>query len=100
MYITVIEMKRWLNIPFMDDDLTIAEMIEGAEDAIEQHIDRKLSDLKDASTNDIPASLKTAIKTLTANFYQNRESIAYGQPFKVPYSLEFLLQPWKNYDKD
>lgn len=99
-YITIEEMRRWMNIPFTDDDLTIGEIIEGAEDAVEQHIGRKLASLQDVSTNDIPPSLKTAIKTLAANFYANRESIAYGQPYRVPYSYEYLLQPWKKYDRD
>lgn len=97
MYITVNEMKRWLNIPFNDDDLTISEMIDAAEGAVEKHINRKLSSLE--INGDIPADLKTAIKTLAANFYQNRESIAYGQPYKIPYTFEYCLTPYRNLDK-
>ena len=100
-YITVEEMRRWMNIPFTDDDLTIAEMIEGAEDAVIRHLNRdSYAELVDTSTNDIPSGLKTAIRTMVANLYQNRESIAYGQPYKVPYTYEYLLQPYKKYTRE
>lgn len=90
-----------MNIPFTDDDLTIAEMIEGAEDVITAHLNRtSLAELEDSATRDIPEGLKTAIKTLVANFYQNRESIAYGQPYRVPLSYEYVLQPYKKYTRE
>lgn len=99
MYVTVEELRRYLNIPFCDDDLLIAELGEAAEDVLTGHLNIESLDVYEDEAGELPAALKTAIKTITANFYQNRESIAYAQAYKVPYTLEYMIQPYKNYQK-
>ena len=85
---------------FTADDLLLADLEETAEQTLAGHLNVKsLSEFEDQA-GDIPSALKTAVKVITANFYTNRESIAYGQPYRVPYTLEFLIQPWKNYHKN
>lgn len=99
MYLTVESVRRFLNIPFTDDDELLMELIEGAESAIEHHIGQPISTFV-SEDRELDPGLKTAIKTLVANLYSNREPVAYGQVYKVPYTMEYLLQPYKKYTKD
>ena len=99
MYVDVIDLRRYLNIPFVEDDLLLAELEETAEQVLRGHLNVESLEVFEDQNGDIPQALKTAIKTITANFYSNRESIAYGQPYRIPYSLEWLIQPYKNYTK-
>ena len=77
----------------------LAELEETAEQVIAGHLNVESLEVYEDECGDIPQALKTAIKTVVANFYSNRESIAYGEPYRVPYTLEFVLQPFKNYQK-
>lgn len=99
MYVTVEELRRFLNIPFCEDDLLLAELEEAAEDVLTGHLNIESLTVYEDESGELPAALKTAIKTITANFYQNRESISYAQAYKVPYTLEYMIQPYKNYQK-
>ena len=98
-YVQVEDIRRYLNLPFCDDDLLLAELEEAAEEVLAGHLNVESLEVYEDKNQEIPQAIKTAIKTVVANFYQNRESIAYAQPFKVPYSLEYMLQPFKNYTK-
>ena len=99
MYVTVEDMRRYLNLNMCEDDLLLAELEESAEDILAGHLNVESLEEYEDDKNDIPQALKTAIKTIVANIYTNRESIAYGQPYRVPYTLEFIIQPYKNYLK-
>ena len=98
-YVEVIDIRKYLNLPFCDDDLLLADLEEAAEEVLAGHLNvESLSQYED-SNGELPAALQTAIKTIVANIYQNRESVSYGQPYRVPYQLEYLIQPFKNYLK-
>ena len=99
MYVTVEDMRRYLNLNMCEDDLLLAELEESAEDILAGHLNVESLEEYEDEKKDIPQALKTAIKTIVANIYTNRESIAYGQPYRVPYTLEFIIQPYKNYLK-
>lgn len=99
MYVTVEDIRKFLNIPFCDDDLMLADLEEAAEEILAGHLNVDSLQQFEDEQGDIPQALKTAIKTIVANIYQNRESIAYGQPYRIPYTLEFIIQPFKNYLK-
>lgn len=99
MYVDIDEMKRHLNILFNDDDLYLAELEEAAENTVAAHLNRpSLAALADGGR--LPADVRLAIKTLVANWYVNREPVSYGNPNKVPYTLEYVLQPYKLYTKE
>ena len=99
-YVEVIEIRRYLNLPFTDDDLLLAELEESAEQVLAGHLNVESLEVYEDKQQDIPQALKTAIKTLVANMYVNREPVSYGEPHKVSFSLEYLLQPYKNYTKN
>lgn len=99
MYVDIDEMKRHLNILFNEDDLYLAELEEAAENTVAAHLNRpSLTAL--AVDGRLPADLRLAVKTLVANWYVNREPVSYGTPSKIPYTLEYVLQPYKLYTKD
>ena len=99
MYVTVEDVRRYLNINFCQDDLMLCELEETAEQVVAGHLNVESLEVYEDECGDIPQALKTAIKTVVANLYSNRESIAYGEPYRVPYTLEYILQPFKKYEK-
>lgn len=99
-YVTVDDIKRYTNVTFCSDDLLFAELEETAESVLAGHLNVKSLDEYEDEEGNIPEALKTAVKAIVANIYSNRESIAYGQPYRIPYTLEFIIQPYKNYLKN
>ncbi len=100
MYVTVEEIKQHLYIDFEADDAVLAEMINAAEEILEKYLNTSYSNVlnKDGT---FPFPLKQAIKILVGNLYANRESVAFNAvPYKIPYSMEYLIQPYKNYKRE
>ncbi|MGL5894507.1 MAG: head-tail connector protein [Bacteroidales bacterium] len=93
--ITLEELRAQVNVDYDDDDDYLSALIDVAEEAVESHINRPLEEL--LVEGKYPARIKHAVKLLCANLNQNRESIAYSSPHQVPYTYEYLLQPFKKY---
>ena len=99
MYITIEEIKQHLYIDFEADDIALSDMINTAEEIIEKYLNVSLLSL--ATDNKLPYSIKQAIKIMVGNLYSNRESVAFNAiPYKIPFSYEYLLQPYKNYKRE
>lgn len=99
-FIELDDLKAHLNIDkeYTDEDKYILDLWDAAVAAIERYIDHPIADyLEDGQL--IP-DLQHAAKLLVATWYMNRESVAYGNPQKVPHSLEFLLQTYIDYYHD
>lgn len=98
MYLYIKDIKKHLNIEqdFKDDDMYITSLAQVAEEIVQADIDTDLSDLED-SEGEIPSPLKQAMLLLIGNFYANRESVAYANMVKVPYSYQYLIDLYKNY---
>lgn len=97
-YVTVEDIKKHLYIDFEADDYIIADSIDAAQSIIEKYLNVKLDDL--VVDERLPYPLIQAIKIMCGNLYNNRESIAFNAvPYKIPFSFEYLLQPYKNYKR-
>jgi uncharacterized phage protein (predicted DNA packaging) len=98
MYIQLYQIKKHLNIDsnFHDDDEYLVSLEEVAEKVVEQNIDTKLTKLEDGD-GEIPSPLTQAMLLLIANFYANRESVAFAQSANVPYSYQYLIDLYRNY---
>jgi uncharacterized phage protein (predicted DNA packaging) len=97
-YITVEDVKRHLYIDFEADDKIIADYIDASQEIIEKYLNVKLCDL--VVDERLPYPVLQAIKIMTGNLYNNRESVAFNSvPYKVPFSFEYLIQPYKNYKR-
>lgn len=98
LYVSVDELKFQVNLAreYRDEDEHLLELLAVAVVSIEKHIQQPLTEFVDESGKLNPM-LRHAIRILAAHFYVNREPVAYGQPHIVPYTLEYLLQPFKKY---
>lgn len=97
-YITLAEAKAHLIVDksFVDDDLYIAGLIDAACDAVAEHLDTCLGCLETAD-GELPPAVRHAILLMVGNLYANREPVAYTSVNKVPYTLEYLLAPYRRY---
>jgi len=90
-------LKTHLNIDkfYADEDEYLYQLFEVALRAIENHIDQPISNF--CTDGQLEAPLMHAAMLLTATYYQNRESVSYGQALPVPHGYEYLLAPYVNY---
>lgn len=97
MYTTLDETKKHLLVDnaFTDDDAYILALIDVAEDAVAKNLDIALEDL--TVGDEIPPAVKAAILLLVGNLYANREPVAYTSVSKVPYTFDYLISLYKNY---
>ena len=95
-YTNLIDAKQHLNIEadYTDDDNYIISLLNVSELAISNYCNDTFSDYT-AST--APVTLIQAVYFLTANFYVNRQPVSFAQGYQIPYTFEFLLNPYKNY---
>ena len=95
-YSTLYEIKKHLNIEssFTDDDSYINQLLSVAELAINNYCNNGLSGY---TSSTIPVTIKQASLLLTAHFYLNRQIISFANGIEIPYTFQFLLNPYKNY---
>lgn len=100
MYVTIEEIKQHLYIDFEADDILLADMIQAAEEIIEKYLNTTFDTLLNENGT-LPFPIKQSIKIMVGNLYNNRESVSFNAyPSKIPYSFEYLLQPYKNYKRE
>lgn len=97
LFVSTEELKAHLNITaeYVGEDEYLLGLLETAQVSAEMSIHRPLSDcVKEGRLNPM---LKHAIKILAGTFYANREAVAYMQPHPVPYTIDYLFQPFRKY---
>lgn len=98
-YVTVEDIKKHLYIDFEADDYIIANSIDASQEIIEKYLNVKLCDL--VVDEQLPYPILQAIKIMVGNLYNNREGVSFNAvPYKVPFSFEYLLQPYKSYKRE
>ena len=97
MYIELEDVKRHLIIEDNADDLYLLTLIDAAIADVEYHIDDKLSNLEDCNGN-LPSGLIHAIMLLIGTWYNNRESVSYGNAHAIPQTFDYLIQHYINYE--
>ena len=97
-YVTLNEAKKHLLVDssFTEDDNYIMSLIQVSEDSVQQHLNFSLSDLEDEGGN-LPPSLKHAILLMVGNLYMNREPVTFGSVAQIPYTLEYLINLYRNF---
>ena len=95
-YITLDEAKAHCRVDITDDDSYLTDLIAVCEQTIANEIGETTID-EVASGGVIPSPLKQAILLMIGHFYNMREPVITGTPVKVPYTLEFLIAPYKNW---
>lgn len=101
MYIDNVILKKHLNIDesFIDDDEYIKALCLAAENAVENHLQRPLSEITN-ERGKLPPAVKHAILLLVGHFYANRESVSFASASEIPLAYQYLLQPYKSYAFD
>ena len=97
MYTDLHTLKEHLRIDVDVEDNYLMQIIEAAENSVQNHIGVDLCEYVD---NDgyLPPALQQAILIMAGNMYNNRESIAYTSSYSIPMSLEYMLAQFKKYD--
>ena len=101
MYIDTVILKKHLNIDesWVEDDEYIKALCKAAECAVENHIQRPLTEIVDEHGR-LPAAVKHAILLLVGHLYANRESVSFATATEIPLAYQYLLQPYKSYAFD
>lgn len=96
-YTTLEDAKKHLNIEatWTEDDAYITSLLNVAELAIQNYCGN--DDLADYTILTAPVTLVQAAYFLTAHFYVNRQIVSFSQGVEIPYTLQFLINPYKNF---
>lgn len=97
MFITLFEVKRHLNIETVcvDDDPYLQDLIAVAQHSATLYCNGGLDTYTDQT---IPVTVKQATLMLVAHFFLNRAIVAFSNgSAEIPYTLKFLLDPYKNF---
>lgn len=91
---TVAELKEHLNIEldFTEDDNYLQQLLNVSELAVWNYCNGGIDEL-----SEIPVTIKQAYLFLAAHYYLNRTPIAFTSTSELPYTFQFLLNPYKNF---
>ena len=93
LYLDVSELRAHINVDYTDEDTYLESLLETAQASVEKRIQRPLKECE-IEEGKLNPMLKHAILILAATFYDNRESVSFGQPKPVPYTLDYLIIPF------
>ncbi len=93
-YTTVAELKEHLNIEldFTEDDNYLQSLLNVSELAVANFCNGGINEVIE-----IPATIKQAYLFLAAHYYLNRTPIAFTSTSELPYTFQFLLNPYKDF---
>ena len=95
-YFTLNELKQNLNIEldYTNDDIYLTGLTSVACQAVDNFTNYGLTGY---TGNTIPISVKQAAIMLASHLYLNRTPVSFAQGYEIPYSFQFLLNPYKNF---
>lgn len=97
MNITIEQLKQQLNIEsdFVDDDAYLQQLIDVAILSTKNYLGSDA--LTGYTDTTIPISIEHAVIMLAGHLYVTRTPVAFAQAMEIPYSYQFLLNPYKDY---
>ena len=98
LYATLQMLKEQVNLveEYTGDDTKLSRLLLTAQESVEKHIQQPLSGFVNEE-GELNPMLVHAILIIAAHWYQNSEPVAFVQPRVIPYTYEYLLQPFKKY---
>jgi hypothetical protein len=98
MYISLDLAKKHLNIEdtFTLDDEYILGLCSVAENAVEVHCNRPLSEIAERNGGCLPSPLLQAMLLMIGDLYREREPL--GKLYALPLSYEYLISLYINYN--
>lgn len=100
-YLTLDQIKKHLNIDdyYEGDDTYLTSLGDVAEQIVEQHLERSLSEL--VVNESLPAPIIQAMLLFIGTLYMSREHVAFGQAYQIPAAYTntylYLLDPYLSY---
>ena len=95
-HITLEEIKQQVNADeLIDDDALLTRLGETAEAVVIRHTRRSESELMELGGGDFPIDLKHAMLLLVSHWYNQRENVAATEMRAVPYTLQYLVDPFR-----
>lgn len=100
-YLNLQQIKKHLNIDstFTDDDSYITSLGDVAEAIVSKHVQYDLAELADNNGGSLPAPIVHAMLLFIGNLYMNRESVSVAKLNNIPFSYEYLIGLYKNYNE-
>ena len=97
-YTKVEDLQKQLEIDYLEagDEKFLGLLLDASESRIEKEINQPLSEFVD-DKGVLDSALVSAILIFAATLHANREAVAYANVQPVPYTLHFLLQPFRKY---
>lgn len=97
-YTKVEDLQKHLEIDYLEggDERQLKLFLDASESRIEKEINQPLSEFED-EVGVLDPALVAAILIFAGTLYTNREAVAYTNAQPVPYTLSFLLQPFRKY---
>ncbi len=89
MAVTVSDVKAYLRIDHTEDDATLGDLL----DAAEEYITDLCVDL-----TPVPTPVEMATKILCAHFYDNRLPSGARYTAELPFSVSALISPYRNWE--
>ena len=95
----IAELKRQLNIEsdFTDDDTILQHYLNVSEQSTINYLNLYTGSTSGVTGSTRPVSIDQAVLLLAAHFYVTRQLVAFGQTYKIPYSIEFLLNNYREF---
>jgi hypothetical protein len=117
MFTNITELKRQLNIEpeYTSNDAYLQLLCDVAESAVISYCDAIVSGTTGTTLNlsgtthnitmtgyqgnhtDVSIAVVQATYLIAANLFVNRQPVSFGQPYEIPYTFRFLLDPYKNF---
>lgn len=97
-YTKVEDLQKQLELEYLEsgDKEFLELLLNASESRIEKEINQPLSTFADEE-DVLDSALVSAILIFAATLHANREAVAYANVQPVPYTFDFLLQPFRKY---
>jgi len=97
-YTKVEDLQKHLEIDYLEDgdERQLKLLLDASESRIEKEINQPFTEFVDEE-GVLDSALVAAILIFAGTLYANREAVAYTNAQPVPYTLNFLLQPFRKY---
>lgn len=97
-YTTVEQLQKHLEIDYLEqgDSQFLGLLLDASESRLEKEINQPFSNF--AKDGVLDSALVAAILIFAGTLYANREAVAYTTATPVPYTLSYLIQPFRKYE--
>jgi hypothetical protein len=95
----ITQLKRQLNIEvdYVSDDIILQNYLDVAQEAVVKTLNLYTGSTSGYTGSTTPVSIQQAILLLAAHLYVTRQIISFGQPYSIPRTFDFLLNPYRDF---